>query len=118
MAKKAQDTAESGEMVWVWLTDRQGFRRSKTDPVTWYGPGEVEVPYDFAVTLNQSPANRISNDNLMALMLLSAGYDTVDKIGAATDKELMQVEGVGPQTVKAIREKYGNTKAAQEVSNG
>lgn len=40
----------------------------------------------------------------VAQALASAGYRTPAKISAATDKELRAVEGVGPATIKALRE--------------
>lgn len=38
-----------------------------------------------------------------AKALVSAGYKTPAKISAATDKELIAIEGVGPATVNALR---------------
>lgn len=38
------------------------------------------------------------------MQLIKAGYDTVEKVSAASDDELENLEGVGDATVKKIRE--------------
>lgn len=40
-------------------------------------------------------------------VLIAAGYDTVEKVCAASDQELRAVDGVGPATLKLIREAIG-----------
>jgi|GEM_PF-2955732 Helix-hairpin-helix motif. len=98
----------------------------------FYGPGEVEVPDDVGTALRArmdalaqtarlqgvdvpqgnlqedlaaggSPLSPEGTDPLAAFeMLLAASYD-IDRVRAASDKELLAVPGVGPATLKQIR---------------
>lgn len=38
--------------------------------------------------------------------LIAAGYDTPEAITATSDEELQAIDGVGPKTVKTLRESY------------
>ncbi|MBI1294120.1 hypothetical protein GC175_04070 [bacterium] len=43
-------------------------------------------------------------DDRLAKALRGGGFDTVEKIAAATDEELLKVNGVGPAALKEIRQ--------------
>jgi|GEM_PF-5797845 len=38
-----------------------------------------------------------------AKMLIDAGFDNVDKVKKATDKELLAIKGIGKATIKVLR---------------
>jgi DNA integrity scanning protein DisA with diadenylate cyclase activity len=42
-----------------------------------------------------------------ALLLVKAGYARLNDLRAASDEELLAVEGVGPGTVKKVRKALG-----------
>ena len=39
--------------------------------------------------------------------LMAAGYATPEAISAASDEQLLAIDGVGPKSVKALRDAYG-----------
>ena len=55
----------------------------------WYNGKEGDNSFGFA-----RPAERA---------LLAAGYDTVEKLIAASDAELLALHGVGPQAIRLLR---------------
>jgi len=42
-----------------------------------------------------------------ALRLVEAGYSRLNDIKAASDEELLEVQGIGPGTLRKIRENLG-----------
>jgi hypothetical protein len=45
-------------------------------------------------------------DEALVAKLAEGGYDTADAIQAATDEQLLAIDGIGPATLKRIREAY------------
>lgn len=62
--------------------------KSKSQAKDDGGTGDEELPQDF-------PARKA---------LVKAGFDTVDKVKAASDEELIAVDGVAEKTLGQIRE--------------
>lgn len=40
--------------------------------------------------------------------VVAAGYDTPEKVRAATDEDLLAIDGVGKATVRKLREEFGH----------
>lgn len=60
--------------------------------------------------------NKIKIENLKLkrktyLLLIDVGYSDVEKLKNASDAEIMQVKGIGPATLKEIREKITSFEA-------
>lgn len=74
------------EAVQSLLADDEVTSASKRTEI----PAEIPVPDDLA------------SEHVMELMK-EAGYTTIESIEAATDGELLKIDGIGPSTLKGIR---------------
>lgn len=63
-------------------------------PVTGEGDDVVEITASLLETFE---------DERIIGALIAAGYDTVEKVRAASDEELRSVDGIGPKSLAAIR---------------
>lgn len=93
-------------MPMVYLNNRYGYGR----PRRYYGPGLVDAPEGLVRALNltvlpmEVPSTEPPPDPIFEFPALSAaGYD-VERARAASDDELLDVPGIGPATLKKIRE--------------
>lgn len=59
--------------------------------------------------------SKINEDFPGSKELFTAGYTTEAKIDAATDEELLAVEGIGPATLGKIRAALSTTKQVEPV---
>lgn len=75
-----------------------------------YGPGVVAIPVAAADYLRRTgelpPKTVDTHEDLahIAANLRSAGYETPEAIKAASDSDLLKVPGIGPATLKRLRE--------------
>jgi len=100
-------------MVKVHLRNRIGYGR----PRRYYGPGICEVPEDVARALGLSadePQEGGAGDTAPPITLyegfppdmaerLGARYPDRDALAAASDQEILGIDGVGPATLKKLR---------------
>lgn len=65
---------------------------------------ESDVEADEAEADEEEPTGLDSLGDAVCTSLIEAGYDTPEKVAAATDKELESLPRIGKATVKKIRE--------------
>ena len=70
------------------------------DPYLWLE--EIESPRAIAQVKER---NKATED------LLTANFDGPDAVSAATDEDLLKIDGIGPKVLKKIREVYPQAQA-------
>lgn len=97
------------DTVKVYMHRARSFRRADQNTPTWYGPGPVTLPADVARLMGYDVPNQPRSviAGAVAIALANAGFDTPEKIKAATDEQLRELPGVGPKALESIRMRYG-----------